>query len=45
MTRIIWNFDMELKEDSANWNDQKIYLLWEKPALNVKLSARIPGQT
>ena len=40
LTRVIWNFDMELKEDSANWDQQKNYILWLKPPLNIKLSAR-----
>lgn len=40
LTRIIWNFDMELKEDSMNWGDQKVYTLWHKSPLNIKLWAR-----
>jgi hypothetical protein len=40
LVRIIWNFDMELKEDSMDWGDQKVYTLWYKPPLNIKLSAR-----
>lgn len=40
LTRVIWNFDMELNTHSMNWGDQKTYTLWHKPPLNIKLSAR-----
>ncbi|MCJ1377250.1 hypothetical protein MMC17_000342 [Xylographa soralifera] len=40
IARIIWHFDMELSEDSQNWADQKVYIFWEKPPLNVKLVAK-----
>ncbi|KAH6715439.1 cytochrome P450 [Leptodontidium sp. MPI-SDFR-AT-0119] len=38
--RMLWNFDMELMEDSRGWSDQKIFALWEKKPLNVKLTLR-----
>lgn len=42
MAYILWSFDlMGLESDSENWIErQKIYSLWEKPPLNVKISAR-----
>ncbi|KAK0110139.1 hypothetical protein ONS95_002792 [Cadophora gregata] len=40
MCRLIWNFDMELQPDSLEWDRQKVYVLWSKPPLNVKLTAR-----
>ncbi|KAK4149601.1 hypothetical protein C8A00DRAFT_46804 [Chaetomidium leptoderma] len=39
LARLLWNFDLELMPESRKWNDQKIYTLWEKGAINVKLSA------
>ncbi|KAK3301698.1 cytochrome P450 [Chaetomium strumarium] len=38
LARVLWNFDLELMNESWNWNDQKIYLLWEKGPLMVKLT-------
>lgn len=29
------NFDLELREESMNWTDQKVFLVWEKAALMV----------
>lgn len=43
LARMLWNFDMELCEASKEWNKQRIYLLWEKPALMVKLRERSTG--
>ena len=40
MAQMLWNFDMELCEDSEGWNDQRIFILWDKPELHVRLSAR-----
>jgi hypothetical protein len=39
LTRIIWNFDMELKEDSMNWEEQKVYSLWVRPPLKFVFPA------
>ncbi|KAJ5804831.1 hypothetical protein N7474_010697 [Penicillium riverlandense] len=38
LARMIWNFDMEIAPDSRNWINQDAYVVWEKPALNVKLA-------
>lgn len=38
LARLILGFDMELMEDSHDWNQQKVYLLYEKRPLNVKLT-------
>lgn len=39
LARILWNFDMELASDSADWlTKQKIFILWEKGPLNVHLT-------
>lgn len=41
MARMVWNFDMELCEESRNWIYQKVFILWEKPDLNIKLVKRV----
>lgn len=38
LARVLWNFDLELMPESKSWNQQKIYTLWEKGAMNVKLT-------
>ncbi|KAF9637455.1 putative cytochrome p450 protein [Lasiodiplodia theobromae] len=38
LASILWNFDMELVSGQENWIDQKIYLVWEKHPLMVKLT-------
>ncbi|KAI3399766.1 hypothetical protein diail_5562 [Diaporthe ilicicola] len=38
IARLVLGFDMELMEDSQDWNKQKVYLLYEKRPLNVKLT-------
>lgn len=38
IARLILGFDMELMEDSHDWNRQKVFLLYEKRPLNVKLT-------
>ncbi|PLN79965.1 cytochrome P450 monooxygenase [Aspergillus taichungensis] len=40
MALMLWHFDMELCEESKDWSNQKVYLLWQKPALMVKMSPR-----
>ncbi|KAH6676007.1 cytochrome P450 [Halenospora varia] len=40
LARVLWNFDLELQNDGLNWNDQKVWMVWEKPPLNVKLVPR-----
>jgi len=38
LAKIIFNFDMRIADDSKNWLEtQRIYALWDKPALNVYL--------
>jgi averantin hydroxylase len=40
LAKVCWNFDMQLDEDRcADWmRDQKVFVLWEKPPLWVKLA-------
>ncbi|KAF5869159.1 putative cytochrome p450 monooxygenase protein [Botrytis fragariae] len=40
LARIIWRFDLELCPESQAWDDQKSYILWEKPELMCKLTPR-----
>ena len=40
LARVLWHFDMELCEESRDWANQKVFILWEKPALDVRLRAR-----
>jgi cytochrome P450 len=43
LARLVWHFDMELMDESRDWVEgQKVYFLWYKPALMVKLKARSP---
>lgn len=38
MCRLLWNFDLELHEDSRNWlKEQKTFNLWEKNPLHIRL--------
>lgn len=38
MTRLLWKFDLELLPESKGWIDQKVFLFWDKKALQVKLT-------
>ncbi|TQS37696.1 hypothetical protein Golomagni_01819 [Golovinomyces magnicellulatus] len=40
IAHVLWNFDMELEPDMVNWDYQRIYKLWEKKPLHVKLYPR-----
>ncbi|KAJ5963689.1 cytochrome P450 [Penicillium vulpinum] len=40
LTRVLFNFDMELDVRSDDWANQDTYLLWDKPSLLVKMRAR-----
>ncbi|OQD88916.1 hypothetical protein PENANT_c003G00194 [Penicillium antarcticum] len=42
LCKLLFNFDITLSPVSINWPDQKVYLVWEKPALMVKLTDRFP---
>ncbi|KNG80574.1 toxin biosynthesis cytochrome P450 monooxygenase [Aspergillus nomiae NRRL 13137] len=41
LARVLYNFDLELDERSVNWNQQEIYILWNKPCLYVRLHPRV----
>ncbi|KIN02897.1 hypothetical protein OIDMADRAFT_160486 [Oidiodendron maius Zn] len=37
LAKVLFNFDLELAQGRENWLDQKVYAIWEKGPLNVKL--------
>ncbi|KAJ5629034.1 hypothetical protein N7490_011262 [Penicillium lividum] len=40
LSRLLWNFDLRLCEESAAWYDQRAYTAWEKPSLMCSLTLR-----
>ncbi|KAF1348965.1 cytochrome P450 [Delphinella strobiligena] len=36
LCEVLWNFDLELMEESKHWTDQKMFALWQKAPLMVK---------
>lgn len=40
LARLVWHFDMELEDESKDWANQKVFILWQKPSLMVRLKAR-----
>lgn len=42
IARMLWNFDLVLSEEykGHDWTDQKVFIVWQKEALNVKVIAR-----
>lgn len=39
MAKLLWNFDVELVDPEKNWmEEQRVFALWEKPPLNVRLT-------
>ncbi|KAK6077404.1 cytochrome P450 [Seiridium cupressi] len=38
LTRVLWNFDLELMSESDSWNQQNIFIFWDKGPLRVKLT-------
>lgn len=37
LTKLLYNFDLELCPESQDWANQKTFSLWEKHPLMVKL--------
>lgn len=42
--KLLYHFDLTLCPESANWTDQKVYYLWDKPKLMVTLQPRFSGE-
>jgi hypothetical protein len=40
ITRVLWNFDLKLCKESANWADQLVFSIWQKGPLMVEVKAR-----
>jgi cytochrome P450 len=40
LARVLCHFDFELCAESDNWDLQKVFFLWEKPDLWVRISKR-----
>ncbi|OLN85229.1 putative sterigmatocystin biosynthesis P450 monooxygenase stcF-like protein 1 [Colletotrichum chlorophyti] len=41
LTKLLWNFDIELMDESKGWTSkQKIYLIWQKVPLMVRCHSR-----
>nr|A0A3Q9FEJ4.1 RecName: Full=Cytochrome P450 monooxygenase astA; AltName: Full=Asperterpenoid biosynthesis cluster protein A [Talaromyces wortmannii]AZQ56742.1 cytochrome P450 [Talaromyces wortmannii] len=40
LTHVLWNFDLELMPQSKYWANQKVFAIWDKPELYVKLKPR-----
>ncbi|KAL1840908.1 hypothetical protein VTJ49DRAFT_7650 [Mycothermus thermophilus] len=44
LAKLLWHFDLELQPESRGWRDkQKIFVLWDKDELNVKLTPVVRG--
>lgn len=39
LSKLLWNFDLDLCPQSDKWADQKCFVLWEKPQLMVKMKS------
>nr|QSG30342.1 CYP65EW3 [Hormonema carpetanum] len=39
LTMVLWHFELSLDDADDLWNEQKIFILWEKRPLNVKLKS------
>ncbi|KAH7071327.1 cytochrome P450 monooxygenase-like protein [Paraphoma chrysanthemicola] len=42
LARLMWHFDFEMSDEIRDWEKQRIFVLWDKPSLMVKLKARQP---
>lgn len=40
LAHVLWNFDLELATESTDWSRQKVYAIWDKSPLYVKLKPR-----
>ncbi|MCJ1300839.1 hypothetical protein MMC08_003638, partial [Hypocenomyce scalaris] len=41
LAKMVWHFDMELVTTEGNWADQKVYLVFQRTQLLVKLTPRV----
>lgn len=40
LASLLWHFDLELVNKSEKWDEHKVFVLWDKPALMVHLKER-----
>lgn len=40
LAKMVWNFEIEMMDESRDWEKQKVFILWSKPSLMVKLKVR-----
>ncbi|KAH8808674.1 toxin biosynthesis cytochrome P450 monooxygenase [Xylogone sp. PMI_703] len=40
LARILWNFDLHLTPGTENWENQEMYILWQKGPLKVTITER-----
>lgn len=41
LAKLLWHFDLfGLTEESERWNEQRVFILWEKGPLMVKMRER-----
>jgi hypothetical protein len=38
LTRLLWEFDLELVEKEQDWTDARVFLIWQKNPLFVRLT-------
>lgn len=39
LTRLLWEFDIELIDKAQEWEKARVFLIWEKKPLFVKLKS------
>lgn len=39
LAKVLCSFDLELCADSEDWMEQKVYVLWQKTPMMVKVKA------
>lgn len=44
LCKLLYNFNLALCPESTNWTNQKVYFIWDKPALLVTLTDRLAGE-
>lgn len=41
LAKVLYHFDLSLAPESMDWDKQKVFSLWEKKPLMVKLHPRV----
>ena len=40
LARLVFEFDLQLDDEEIDWMDQRVFTLWEKSSMMVRLRAR-----